>query len=134
MNGSCHILGHDIANLSQVQKVLVAASCLSLSFADEVFQKNQRFAKFIWVPRYPKVSHGFPWYPGIPRYPKVSQGIPSPKELSPRCGVAPRPEDDHDCEDYEAVDSVDHELFEEPTVVPWHMADRKGGTHGVPQI
>ncbi|CAL1169406.1 unnamed protein product [Cladocopium goreaui] len=29
------------------------------------------------------------------------------------CGVAPRPEDDHDCEDYEAVDFVDHELFEE---------------------
>jgi hypothetical protein len=28
-----------LVNLSKVQKVLVAASCLYLSFADEVFQK-----------------------------------------------------------------------------------------------
>ena len=61
-----------LVNLSKVQKVLVVASCLYLSFADEVFQKIRdlqiylgpkvsQICKFIWVPRYP--------------------GLPSPKQL-----------------------------------------------------
>ena len=86
----------------------MAASCRFLSFADEVLlEKSQN------VSRNFSGSHGaIPWYPG------ETTTCPG------RCGVAPRPEDDHDCEDYEAVDFVDHELFEDGWVAP--------GTYGVP--